>query len=102
MSNIDFFTRISQGMDLKAEEITIVGNHVEENLFDVQNVPQEYLERFIDEMHYRFPGEMIELDKLQQFTLRREGWDCVPRTQVYGGLFRRQRGLFSPSRDRSF
>ena len=70
MSNIDFFTRISQGMDLKAEEITIVGNHVEENLFDAQNVPQEYLERFIDEMHYRFPGEMIELDKLQQFSFQ--------------------------------
>lgn len=70
MNNIDFFTKVSKGLDFNAEEITIVGSHVEENLFDAQNVPQEYLDRFLSEMAERFPEVTIEIDKLQQFSFQ--------------------------------
>ena len=70
MNNIDFFTQVSKGLDYNAEEITIVANHVEENLFDAHDVPIEYLNHFFDEMGNRFPNVVLEMDKLQQFSFQ--------------------------------
>jgi hypothetical protein len=69
MNSIDFFKKISTEINQHAEEITIVGNQVEENLFNSKKVPDEYLFAYIDVMGSVF-SEGVNLKKLQQFSFQ--------------------------------
>lgn len=60
---------INNSIHPEAEEVTIVGNHVEENLFNSKNVSDELLTAFRLEMLTTF-GEVVDLDKLQQFSFQ--------------------------------
>lgn len=69
MDNIDLFVSLSKDLNLHSEEITIVNNKIEENLFDSKKSPKEYLFAFIDVMGSTF-DEGINLEKLQQFSFQ--------------------------------
>jgi hypothetical protein len=69
ISNIDFFLELSKSINPHAEEVTVISTGVEENLFDVKDVPEEYLLRFFDEIGTRF-GEAINLNKLTEFSFQ--------------------------------
>lgn len=69
MDSLRFFEQISLTINQHAEEITIVGNTVEENLFNSKKVPDNYLFSFIDVMGSIF-SEGVDLDKLQQFSFQ--------------------------------
>lgn len=62
MNNIDFFTDLNDTINQNAEEVTIVGNKIEENLFNSKKVPSEYLFAFIDVMGSIF-SEGVDLNK---------------------------------------
>lgn len=69
MNDLNFFLEISKQINCNAEEVTIVGNTVEENLFNSKDVPADYLIEFINAMANIF-GEAIDVDKLQQFSFQ--------------------------------
>lgn len=69
MSDINFFQEINKHINQHAEEITIVGNNVEENLFNSKKVPEDYLFAYIDIMGSIF-NEGVNLKKLQQFSFQ--------------------------------
>lgn len=64
-----FPQHINDRIHPEAEEVTIVGNHVEENLFNSKNVSDELLQAFRLEVLTTF-GEPIDLEKLQQFSFQ--------------------------------
>lgn len=69
MNNIDFFSNVGSTVDVNAEEVSIRNSFVEENLFDRNSVPDEYLARFVDEIGHVF-GELIDINKLEQFSFQ--------------------------------
>lgn len=69
ISNIDFFKNLNKSIDPHAEEVTICRGIIEENLYDVNSIPVEYISRFIDELGQRFQLG-LELKKLQQFSFQ--------------------------------
>lgn len=46
MESLEFFISKSKKIDPHAEEVTIVGDSVEENLFNARDVPEEYITHF--------------------------------------------------------
>ncbi len=70
MNNIDFFTDLNDTINQNAEEVTIVGNKIEENLFNSKKIPSEYFFAFIDVMGSIF-SEGVDLNKLQQFSFQK-------------------------------
>lgn len=69
MRQTTFFADINDCINEHAEEVTVVGSRIEENLFNSKTVPQEYLFNFIDAMGALF-SEGVDVNKLQQFSFQ--------------------------------
>lgn len=67
--NLAYFKSINANIHPLAEEVTILNGHVEENLFDIKTVPQEFLMRFVAEIGAQF-GLGVELSRLQQLSFQ--------------------------------
>lgn len=69
MENLAYFRGINKKIHPQAEEVTILHGEVDENLFEIKTVPQEFLVRFIDEIGRRF-GLAVDLQALQQLSFQ--------------------------------
>lgn len=69
MDNLTYFREINKNIHPSAEEVTILHQYVDENLFDIKTVPKEFLIRFIDEIGQKF-GVAVDLKALQQLSFQ--------------------------------
>jgi hypothetical protein len=68
MDSLTFFKEKGLKIDPNAEEVTIVGASVEENLFNAKNVPPLYLEHFKNLMGHGWYEE--NKDRIEQFSFQ--------------------------------